>query len=268
MDTKLPMNIVMQENICYIECSNNDCGILKLMLPTNMVNDAQKKLTYISKNVQMNNIIISLSVLKSAVVNFLGFEAAFKSLLSSGDDNTILYNLKKCVGELEQVIVPLNEAVDHPFSFLVVDENPLMTNFREINEQCVKIIEEFLPLLGGRNIKTSTVEIIPKVYGWRGWIQQSQQIKVSNSGLKSLLMYIKPENDIEINIYNEIKCFCQCVDYVIEQISVKKYPQHQQIEKIYSEMGLQSPVTSEDNDFSMDESETKPKTKGWGLFAV
>src|SRR5262249_35862129 len=136
---------------------------------------------------QDNNIEVARSVLQSSVFCFLQFEKAFKSFMSKGDDNTQLYNLKKCIDELKQANAAQKEISTHDLAWLVTDENPSTTNARELFEHCIKVIEEFLPLLGGRKIETNSHEKVRNFVGWHGWQQQSEQIWVSNLALGRLL---------------------------------------------------------------------------------
>jgi len=166
------------------------------------------------KKTQENNITVARSVLRSAVLSFLQFEKSFKSLLSKGDDSTQLYIIRKCIKELEQANCPFNKIVEDPnISWLVSHEDPRVSTIRELLEHCIKIMYEVMPLLGGRNTSVHAFEIPVQAYGWKGWQQQSEQIKVSNDALGLLIEENTPEK--LDGVYKDIICFQESISYII-----------------------------------------------------
>lgn len=204
-----------------------------ISIPVDMLVRMEDNLTKTVQRSQDNNIEVARSVLQSSVFCFLQFEKAFKSLLSKGDDNTQLYNLEKCIAELKQANASQKEMSTHDFSWLVTCENPSTTNARELFEHCIKVIEEFLPLLGGRKIEANKHEKVRNYVGWSGWQQQSEQIWVSNLALGRLLQkFLKEEPKNEI--YREINCFQQSVAYILSCFKQSQYPKQKEIEEIYT----------------------------------
>lgn len=219
-----------QMMMAYLPFNNQTVAI-----PAPMLLVMEANITAMVQRAQENNITVALSILQSAVFCFLQFEKAFKSILSSGDDNTQLYNLSKCIDELEQANdSQYKQAISmHPFGYLVTHEDPTITNTRELFEQCIKVIKEFIPCLTGRLTKTHLYEKPIQMYtGWRGWQQQAEQINVSNRALGLLLKKFidKDENN---PTYKEILCFQQSVEYITDCFAQCKYPLPDAIKAIY-----------------------------------
>src|SRR4051794_31047889 len=114
-------------------------------MPPEFLYEAKTNLTHTIQRIQENNMLVALSVLQSAILALLGLEKAFKSLLSRGDDTTLLNNLKKCIAELQQANAPQTTISSHPLAWLISEEKTTTTDARELFEQCIKVIEEFIP---------------------------------------------------------------------------------------------------------------------------
>ena len=213
-----------------------------ICLPPETLKTMEVNLTNVVQRTQDNNMTVALSVLQSAVFTFLQFEKAFKSLPSKGDDYTQLHNLQKCITELEQANYPQKNLSTHPFSWLVTNEDPLITNTRELFEHCIKVIGEFAPLLGGqfvgRSAQVHTYEKIAQSYGWTGWQQQAEQIGVSNQVLGRLLEKFFAKDPSNAEVYKEIKCFQQSVAYMLKGFFENKYPEQNTIANIYTNAGF------------------------------
>ncbi len=210
-------------------------------LPMPMLQIMEANLTAVVQRTQNNNMTVALSVLQSAVYCFLQFERAFKTLFHKGDDNTQLYNLAKCVAELKQANASqqTTATATHWLGWLVTNEDPVITNTRELFEQCIKVIEEFQPCLSGRITETYTHEKMVQIYaGWRGWQQQAEQVRVSNQALGRLLQKFLAQ-DSENATYKEIRCFQQSVSYAIDSFFLRQYPKADVIEAIYSGSGFE-----------------------------
>lgn len=189
---------------------------------------------------------VALSVLQSAINCFLNFEKAFKTYFSKGDDNTQLANLTKCLKELREANAPQKDVYTHPMSWIVCEEDPLITNTKELFEHCIKVIQEFIPLLGGRVTQTYTIEKPLQTYlGWKGWQQQGEQINVSNRALGRLLEKFASETAEPNKIYTEIACFHQSVEYIVDCFCMQKYPKSEAIKEIYEKHEFQFITTVE-----------------------
>lgn len=207
-------------------------------LPTVVLQTMEMNLTQSVQRTQDNNVTVALSVLQSAILSFLQFERSYKSLTSKGDDNTQLYILRKCIGELKQANALQKEISTHDCGWLVTREEPIVTNTRELFEHCIKIIDDFIPCLGGRTVETYTIEKPFQFLGWRGWQQQAEQVRVSNIALGRLLhKFLK--NEPENEVYKEVLCFHQCVTYTCNRFFISKYPEQKMIEGIYEKNGFQ-----------------------------
>lgn len=226
----------------YIPMAWIPLGDRMINVPVFMLEPMRTNLTPIVQRSQDNNMTVALSVLQSAVFCFLQFEKAFKSFLSKGDDNTQLYNLSRCIGELEQANASQQTAATaiHSFGWLVTDENPLITNTRELFEHCIKVIKEFTPCLGGRVVQTYTHEKPLQLFtGWRGWQQQAEQIRVSNQALGKLLQKFLMQDPDNAAIYKEILCFQQSVNYTLDCFALCQYPKQKAIQAIYKSQGFE-----------------------------
>ncbi len=240
----------------------------EVSIPAPTLNKMEENLTAAVQRTQENNMYVAVGVLKSAVLAFLGFESAFKTLLSKGDDNTLLYILEKCISELNQANMEQGKVGTHEFSFLVTNEDPIITNFRELCEHCIKIINEMLPLLQGRKTAINQHEAIKQVYGWTGWKQQAQQIKVSNSVLGRLIEKMLKETP-ENSIYKEVRCFQQSVAYILNCFSNSSYPDQKTIQNIYERNGFvlfdeySHPLESIEVHDESENSQVAPERRGW-----
>lgn len=210
-----------------------------ISIPVEMLTNMERNLTKVVQRTQTNNVTIALSVLQSAVFAFLQFEKASSTWTSKGDDNTQLHNLQKCLDELKQANADQKEVSTHDFSWLVTDENPFVTNARELFEHCAKVIGEFIPLLKGRSTEVHSHEKVQQIAGWTGWKQQAEQINVSNFALGHLLQKLLSEDEANKVVYKEVHCFHQSVAYIIVCFSRGQYPKQQPIEEIYSKSEIQ-----------------------------
>lgn len=208
-------------------------------IPAFMLQTMETNLTTKVQREQDNNMTVALSVLPSAIFCFLQFEKAFKTLFSKGDDNTQLHNLEKCINELKQANISQKEVSTHDLGWLVTREVPIITNTRELFEHCIKVIDEFIPCLGGRRVKTYTHEKTLQFAGWRGWQQQAEQIRVSNMALGRLLQKFLSQDPENASIYKEISCFQQSVEYTLDCFFLSKYPTQKSISAIYASNGFQ-----------------------------
>lgn len=212
-------------------------------IPCELLNETKINLTKMVQRTQRNNITVALSVLQSALIALLGLEAAFKSLLSKGDDTTLLTNLYKCIEELKQANTPQTSISSHPLAWLVSDEETSTTDARELFEHCIKVINEFIPCLTGRKGYNSH-EFFSQTFGWKGWKQQAQQISVSNLALARLLDSFqgsesekskKLENSGQSNkVFIEVRCFNEAIDNIIECFYKETYPSTDVIASIYA----------------------------------
>jgi len=186
----------------------------EVTIPYEMLKRREENITNFVKKTQENNITVARSVLRSAVLSFLQFEKSFKSLLSKGDDSTQLYIIRKCINELEEANKPFCKIIEDPnFNWLPSHEDPRVSTIRELLEHCIKILYEVMPLIGGRNTLVNAYEIPVQAYGWKGWQQQSEQIKVSNDCLGMLLEENAPEKPDRV--FADIMCFHRCITYII-----------------------------------------------------
>lgn len=216
-------------------------------VPTVVLQNMEVNLTESVRRTQENNITVAFSILQSAVLSFLQFERSYKSLFSKGDDNTQLHILQKCIGELKQANASQKEVSTHECGWLVTREEPIITNSRELFEHCIKIIEEFIPCLGGRKVETYNVEKPVQFLGWRGWQQQAEQVRVSNIALGRLVQrFLKGEPENEV--YKEVLCFHQCVTYTCNRFFVSKYPEKTVIAGIYEKNGFQFVAEEKESD--------------------
>lgn len=207
-------------------------GGTAVSMPAELLNKAICDLTKTAQRTQENNVIVALSVLQSALTALLGLKAAFESLLSKGDDNTLLTNLNKCIAELKQANAPQQAAINNPLAWLVTDEKTSITDARELFEHCIKVIQEFIPCLTGRS-SYSSHEFIFQTFGWRGWKQQATQIAVSNAALAKLLDKLQ-EDEPENGVFNEVRCFSEAVDSIVQGFFKQLYPVAARIGKIYA----------------------------------
>jgi hypothetical protein len=221
----LPVKIVMDKNEFTIPCKTFDDTV------------EQRKNQLIT--IQTNNQLVALSTLKSAVGSFLRFESSFKTLLSSGDDQTQINILKQCIKELETA----NESFDvilkgDPLKWLIVEPS-YRCDIRELFEHCIKVLIQIIPLLGGRYVNYNSYEYISQTYGWIGWQQQSELINISNNVLKFLLDKISQKYECEGFITDthifllEIRAFSDVVSHMTDSFLKKQYPSYDTIINIY-----------------------------------
>lgn len=217
-----------------------------IYLPPDILKESQRNLTSKLHREQKNNAIVAAAVLQSAVMAILGFKDAFKSLLSKGDDMTLLTNLNKCLSELQQANTePLSK---HCLSWLVTEEEPWITDVRELFEHCIKTIREFGPLLTGR-AGINSHEIFAQKFSWTGWKQQALQIDVNNLSIGILLRACEERKEMPTKIFKEILCFHQSVAYITSCYQMEKYPSGKAIAGIYevNEVRLKIPSNFDDD---------------------
>lgn len=185
---------------------------------------------------QENNAIVGSACLQKAVLTILGLKDAFRSLLSKGDDITLLTNFNKCILELQQANTP--KVSSHALGWTVTEELPWITDISELFEHCIKTIREFGPLLMGRK-GVSTLEFFSQAVLWKGWKQQSLQIDVNNNSLGALLEKCKERRELPVKIFNEIFSFHQSISYVTKCYQNEEHPTGMVIAGIYEQWGVQ-----------------------------
>lgn len=208
-----------------------------MSLPTEMIYRMEGNLTQTDNSIKQNNITVALSVLESIALNCLDLRKAFHSYLRQDDDRTVLNNFETCIAELKQAN-PQKPFLTHELSCLVTWEDPVVTNSREIFEQCIKVTEKFIPILQGRKEAKSTYEKIKETVGWSGWQQQAKQISISNRALGRLLNIFLAK-DPQNKAYKEVLCFQQTVEYITYCFSQSAHPNQKGIEAIYAKNGFQ-----------------------------
>lgn len=204
-------------------------------MPPELLEKSICNLTKTVQRTQKNNVTIALSVLASALKALLGLESTFRSILSKGDDFTLLANLNKCIAELQQANAPQQAVVNNPLACFVTEEKKSITKARELFEHCIKTIQEFVPCVTGR--RHSSHEFFSQTFGWAGWKQQATQIAVHNDALDKLLnnfMSKEPGNKVFI----EVSCFSEAVDSIIDGFHKEMYPTAKKIGEIYVRKGV------------------------------
>lgn len=208
-----------------------------ISLPVSTLDRMEKNLTEVFQRERLNNILLGMGILQSTVIAFVGFKNAFQSLLNKIHDNTLLSILQKCINELKQINREQTKVATHEFSWLVTNEDSLMTNTRMLFEHCIKVLEEMLPLLKIRTIETRSYEPVKQVFGWPFWRQHSHQIGVFNKALSRLLKELL-EKDPDNLTYLEILCFQETVDYILSCFAQNQCPIKKNIESIYTKSGF------------------------------
>ena len=200
------------------------------------LDEMKRNLTKKVQQIQRDNAIVATSVLQSALLAILDFKRASETHFRKGDDNTILWNLQKCIGEFKQANAEQSTLCAHPMAWLVTEEEEEITILREAFEHCIKIIEEFAPCIGGRGGSYSFLEQFIQKYGWEGWRLQAKQIAVSNRCLGEFLHAMGEK--INTSSRAELLAFHDSVRIIIGCYYTEKHPDILDICGVYEQHEL------------------------------